>query len=322
MWDDQLLAEHVGGYTPFEADVTEFVRPGEEFRLTVRVNNQLSNVTIPPGSVTIDDRGRKKQTYLHDFYTYAGLARSVWLYSAPAVRVDDITVVTGVDGVDGVVAYEVATTSDTDVRVQIRDAAGNAVGAAEGARGEVRIPEVKLWQPGATYLYEFTVEIVEGGELVDTYPLAIGVRTVEVKGNQFLVNGEPFYFTGFGKHEDTPVRQGARRCLPRPRLRADEVDRRQLVPHVSLSLRGRGSGVRRPTWHRHHRRDGGRRAELFRHRGFGDPVVPTFGPDTVNDETKRAHVQATGMSTPATSRPPRVTSRRSCAVGRPRTASR
>ena len=45
-----------------------------------------------------------------------------------------------------------------------------------------------------------------GGELVDSYPLAVGIRTVEVSGTQFLINGEPFYFRGFGKHEDVPVR--------------------------------------------------------------------------------------------------------------------
>ena len=292
--DDQLVAEHVGGYTPFEADVTEFVRPGEEFRLTVGVNNQLSNVTIPPGSVTVDDRGRKKQMYLHDFYNYAGLARSVWLYSAPAVRVDDITVVTDVDGADGVVAYEVVTTAAAHVRVRIRDAAGNAVGAADGGRGEVRIPDVKLWQPGAAYLYEFTVEIVDDGELVDTYPLAIGVRTVEVKGNQFLINGEPFYFTGFGKHEDTAVRGkghddaylvhdfelmkwiGANSFRTSHYPYAEEVleyaDRHGVVVIDETAAVGLNYSI-----------VGG---------FFGGPVLPTFGPDTVNDQTQRSHAQA------------------------------
>jgi len=32
------------------------------------------------------------------------------------------------------------------------------------------------------------------------------VRTVEARGTQFLINGEPFYFRGFGKHEDATVR--------------------------------------------------------------------------------------------------------------------
>ena len=43
------------------------------------------------------------------------------------------------------------------------------------------------------------------GELVDVYPQPFGVRTVAVDGHRFLINGEPFYFTGFGKHEDFAV---------------------------------------------------------------------------------------------------------------------
>jgi beta-glucuronidase len=41
--------------------------------------------------------------------------------------------------------------------------------------------------------------------VVDSYTLAVGIRTVEVRGTEFLINGEPFYFTGFGRHEDIPV---------------------------------------------------------------------------------------------------------------------
>ena len=35
--------------------------------------------------------------------------------------------------------------------------------------------------------------------------MPVGLRTVEVNGTQFLINGKPFYFLGFGKHEDADV---------------------------------------------------------------------------------------------------------------------
>ena len=40
----------------------------------------------------------------------------------------------------------------------------------------------------------------------DAYSLPVGIRTVEIDGARFLINDEPFYFRGFGKHEDTAVR--------------------------------------------------------------------------------------------------------------------
>lgn len=292
--DDTLVAEHVGGYTPFEADITDLVRPGEEFRLTIAVNNELTNVTIPPGSITVDADGRKKQRYFHDFYNYAGLARSVWLYSAPAARVDDITVVTGVDGADGIVDYEIVTTAPAEVRVRILDSAGAEVGSGQGATGSVRIAQVNLWQPGAAYLYELVVELIQDGEVVDTYPLAVGVRTVEVRGNQFLINGKPFYFTGFGKHEDTAVRGkghddaylvhdfelmrwiGANSFRTSHYPYAEEVleyaDRKGIVVIDETAAVGLNYSIIS---------------------GFlGGPVVPTFGPDSVNEQTQEAHAQA------------------------------
>ena len=63
-----------------------------------------------------------------------------------------------------------------------------------------------LWRPGAAYLYDLTVEALTDERVVDSYSIPVGVRTVEVRGHEFLINGEPFYFTGFGKHEDAPVR--------------------------------------------------------------------------------------------------------------------
>ena len=136
--DDALVAQHAGGYMPFSADITDHVTPGQAFRLTVSVNNELTQATIPPGSITVTEDGRRQQSYLHDFYNYAGLHRSLWLFSTPAVTVDDITVVTGFDGTTGSVDYTIATAGGTGsetVTVSLKDADGVEVARADGARG-------------------------------------------------------------------------------------------------------------------------------------------------------------------------------------------
>jgi len=204
--NDTEVVRHEGGYLPFEADITDHVTAGQEFRLTVGVNNVLTPDTVPPGVVKELEDGRKQQGYMHDFYNYAGLHRSVWLYCVPATRVTDVTVVTDVEGATGLVRYAVEAAGDAEVRVTLRDEAGAVVATGSGATGTLTVEDVHLWQPGAAYLYDLTVELVDGDTVVDEYPLHVGVRTVEVKGNQFLINGEPFYFTGFGKHEDITVK--------------------------------------------------------------------------------------------------------------------
>jgi beta-glucuronidase len=292
--DERFVAEHVGGYTPFEADVTDLVQPGQEFRLTIGVDNRLTNETIPPGRVTVDGQGRAKQTYLHDFYNYAGLARSVRLCSVPAVRLTDVTVTTDLDGRDGRVTYRTEISGDADVRVTLLDEAGAVAAEGAGASGDLRVAEAHLCAPGAAYLYQLRLEVLQGGDVVDSFTLPVGIRSVRVDGARFLINGEPFSFTGFGKHEDSPVRGkghdnaylvhdfqlmewiGANSFRTSHYPYAEEVleyaDRHGFVvidetAAVGLNLAMAG-GI------------------------FGGEKQPTFSPGTINDATRTAHAQA------------------------------
>ncbi|KAF9877075.1 hypothetical protein CkaCkLH20_05341 [Colletotrichum karsti] len=213
--NDQLVADHSGGYTPFEADITASVKPGQKFRLTVAVSNELTWDTIPPGRIETLQSGKRKQHYQHDFFNYAGLARSVSLYAVPSISVSDITVVTDVgDGNTGIVNFEVETTQsveDNKLKVSIIDEEGDVVASVNGSKGQIKITSANLWKPGAAYLYQLRADILQGSEstcsdILDTYELNFGIRTIKVEGNRFLINNEPFYFTGFGKHEDSPIR--------------------------------------------------------------------------------------------------------------------
>ncbi|QGK70466.1 beta-glucuronidase [Allosaccharopolyspora coralli] len=205
---EQQVAEHEGGYTPFEADVTDVVTPGADNRVTVVVDNTLNWASIPPGHVE-DTPDGKRQRYHHDFFNYAGLHRPVWLYTTPKAHVDDVTVVTGLNGTTGTVNYEVEArgAEGLTVHAALRDSSGAEVAAGDGASGTLEIVDVHPWRPGEGHLYELGVELRDAsGTSVDAYSLNVGVRTVAVDGNRFLINGEPFYFTGFGMHEDHAVR--------------------------------------------------------------------------------------------------------------------
>jgi beta-galactosidase/beta-glucuronidase len=83
------VAEHEGGYTPFEADVTGVVESGAENRVTVVVNNVLTWQSIPPGDVEKTPDG-PRQRYFHDFFKCAGLHRPVWLYTTPEAHSKDV----------------------------------------------------------------------------------------------------------------------------------------------------------------------------------------------------------------------------------------
>jgi beta-glucuronidase len=291
---DEEVVSHEGGYLPFEADITAFLTPGEEVRVTVVVNNTLSFQSIPPGVIE-DGPAGKRQLYWHDFFNYAGIHRSVWLAYVPAARFEDVTVVTGVNGTSGRVDWtaEVAGAEGLDVRVTLRDETGATAATGTGASGTLEVPEVHPWEPGAAYLYALTLELVDGEEVRDEYAVNVGVRTVEVRGAEFLINGKPFYFKGFGMHEDHGtigkghsdahlvqdfelldwVGANSFRTSHYPYSEdvLDYADRHGVVildetPAVGLNM-GLGGGI------------------------FGGQGYTTFSPETINDASREVHAQ-------------------------------
>ena len=294
--DDAEVVSHEGGYTPFEAEITEQFRPGEAARITVVVNNALSFQTIPPGVIEETPNG-KRQRYFHDFFNYAGIHRPVWLYSTGPAYLTDFTVVTGLDGATGSVDYRIESRSADDALVQValRDADGVVVAAGTGASGTLTVRDVHAWAPGDGYLYDLEMQLVDqAGMVLDDYHQSVGVRTVAVDGTRFLINGEPFYFTGFGQHEDLAVIGKAHHDAfmlhdfelltwigansfrtshyPYSEDRLDYADRHGIVvidetAAVGLNM-GLGGGIP------------------------GSQGYVTFSAETINDETQTVHAQA------------------------------
>lgn len=222
-FNGKKLGSHKGGFLPFEFELEP--EPGENL-LSVAVDNRVNHSTLPVGnegavaffgsdnpgipSIELAKTRRKPQNLPNfDFFNFAGITRPVWLYTTPRGYIKDITVVPGVEGKDGTAAYRVETVGSGTVHVQILDGDRAVVAESDGPEGICRIPDVKLWNPGAAYLYSARVTFGE-----DVYEQTFGVRTVEVRGTSFLINGEPFYFKGFGKHEDSFFRgRGLDECL-------------------------------------------------------------------------------------------------------------
>nr|WP_274528353.1 beta-glucuronidase [Paenibacillus piscarius] len=202
-----FVMEHSGGFLPFEGVINEYIRPGAN-RLTVAVHNVVDYTTLPVGLYTEtegpDGKIKVKNQPNFDFFNFAGLQRPVRIYSTPQTFVEDVTVVTDYSGENGTVRYNVDISGEADIRVTVLDEEGNEVCSGAEPSGLLDIPSVRLWQPLNAYLYTLRIELLQSGQLADVYELPFGVRTVEVKDGQFLINGEPFYFKGYGRHEDTP----------------------------------------------------------------------------------------------------------------------
>ncbi|KAF4962651.1 hypothetical protein FZEAL_10976, partial [Fusarium zealandicum] len=176
------------------------------------------------------------------------------------------------------------------------DEQGDVVCQEEGLKPRLVINNVRPWQPGAAYLYQLRIDILSStGETaaLDSYELPVGVRSVKVVENKFLINGRPFYFTGFGKHEDTAVRgkgfdpaymihdfnlmawTGANSVRTSHYPYAEEfleyADRHGIVVINETAAVGLNLGIVAGM--------------------FGWKATPSFSPETCNDNTRESHAQ-------------------------------
>lgn len=196
---------HVGGFLPFEVQLNEWLKPGDNL-LTVAVDNPIDYSTLPVGGKanmmaglmggmgSSPSDGKKANNPNFDFFNYAGITRQVSIYTTPAKHIDDIELVADVqdetgDDPSATISYKVAAAGDADCRVELLDAKGQKVAESSGAEGELMVEHATLWQPGHAYLYQVRVTFGD-----DVYELPYDVRTVRVDGERFLINGRPFHY--------------------------------------------------------------------------------------------------------------------------------
>lgn len=204
----EWLGWHEGGHLPFEFDVTEHVRD-ENNLLVVRVDGNLMTNRVPPGNVPLDPQhsfgvARYPATNF-DFFPYCGIHRPVMLYTLPPYGIDDITVITEIEGTNGIVHARVSKPDTVTLRATV--SGNNTLLATETSGNEIvlTIPHAQRWSPNTPNLYDLTIELVQGGMVYDRYTLPIGIRTIRVSGSVLLLNDEPIVLRGFGRHEDFPI---------------------------------------------------------------------------------------------------------------------
>ncbi|HEX9007058.1 MAG TPA: beta-glucuronidase, partial [Bacteroidota bacterium] len=159
------VGAHEAGFLPFEFDVTEWAEPGNEVRVTIRVDNRLTDESIPQGisaEYYEDERRLREETSppaRFDFSPFGGIHRPVKLYTTPAAFIQDIKVDTTVlpEG-KGRVTVRVLTRHSTGLTLRCRlggsdtDAAAQAEPVDEQATFTFEIHDCRYWSPASTFL--------------------------------------------------------------------------------------------------------------------------------------------------------------------------
>ncbi|MFJ5955259.1 glycoside hydrolase family 2 TIM barrel-domain containing protein [Paenarthrobacter sp. NPDC092416] len=168
-----------------EFDVTTAVRPGNNV-LAVRVHQWSA-------SSYVEDQ---------DQWWMPGIFRDVTLQARPKGGISDVWLRTPFEGGAGIIDAEItAAEAAYPVRLSVPELGVDVVWDSSADVAPVAITAVEPWSAEVPRLYAATVE--SKGE---TISLNIGFRTVDIKGDQFLVNGRRVVFHGMNRHETHPDR--------------------------------------------------------------------------------------------------------------------
>lgn len=186
------LGHHEGGFTPFDFEITDRLKPTDNF-LVLRVNNTRAKDAVP--------------TVNTDWWNYGGITRPVTLIEVPETFIQDYSVqlekgstrqMKGWLQINGPHLQQ-------NITIQIPEAGINKTYQTD-ASGHVEFSfaaDLTLWSPENPKLYAVEISS-EGDHLTDR----IGFRSIAVRGTDILLNEKPIFLRGVSVHEEAPVRSG------------------------------------------------------------------------------------------------------------------
>ncbi|MGL4514424.1 MAG: glycoside hydrolase family 2 protein [Lacipirellulaceae bacterium] len=218
---------HVGGYSPFEIDVTRHVKADAFNHVAVKVDNSWVIGDVP-GPRMGDDPTHQ----MYVWRNYGGLLRSAAMVVSPAVYVKNQKVETKASpsthdiDVTAKVFLRNGSKSSRSVRVNVaisapQDREGFAASLFEGTPVEVTVPAegtatavliarlpkaaVRLWSVDSPHLYACRATARGGGNRPEhSHVASFGIRTVRVNNGSFLLNDTPVRLAGANRVEGHP----------------------------------------------------------------------------------------------------------------------
>ena len=208
-----LVGRHDCGSLPFECELSDALRLGADNLLVVEVDGSLNPWDLPPSCLNEEEARvgfhRSNPGVTYDFFPFAGIPRPVTIQlTAERRRIESLTVESEVTGTTALVQVEVGLrmAPNCEVVFQVEEISIKVANLGNGvARATLCLPSPRLWDIGKPELYRGIASLFEGEKLLDRYELTFGVRSIEVTGDELLLNGRPVFLTGLGKHEDFPV---------------------------------------------------------------------------------------------------------------------
>lgn len=192
-FDGVKIAHHYNAFTPFSAVIPN-VSEGEH-EIAVDVDNTFgehSALHIP-----------------NDYYTYGGITRPVSLELVPDTFIKGIHFTPYIkNGVWAArIQAELSSVPEENavIRLTLDDTELSTEVSSNIVTFDAEFPNVKAWSHTSPVLYMLNAVLFLNGTAADDLTERVGFRTIEIKDDKLLLNGEPIYMKGFNRHEDYAV---------------------------------------------------------------------------------------------------------------------
>ena len=179
---------HIGGFTPFNFDISDLLREGENV-VIVKVDNKRHAEDVP--------------TQIFDWWNYGGITRDVKLVKVSPVYLEDYNLqLTSLEGRQ--ISFSVKlnkpeanhTVTLTIPELKIKK---TLTTAADGTAAISMKAKPQLWSPENPKRYQVEI-MLDNSTIADS----IGFRKIETRGKQILLNGQPIFLKGISIHEEKP----------------------------------------------------------------------------------------------------------------------
>ena len=193
-FNGKKLGSHVGGFTPFNFEITSLIQEKDNF-LIVKVDNKRLKEGVP--------------TLLTDWWNYGGITRDVKLIETSNTFIQDYFIQLSTDDskkISGYLNLNGENAANQTVQINIPDL--NIIKnlkTDDNGKVSFEIPSknINYWSTENPFLYKVTIKTKE-----DKITDQIGFRSIKTKGKQILLNEKPIFLKGISIHEESPIHDG------------------------------------------------------------------------------------------------------------------
>ena len=200
----EYIGENIGGYLPFSFDITKYLKPGQENKLVVKVDNKPRIEWLPAA----------KQI---EWIQYGGIIQTVQLVGTSHTYIDDFTVITEPENnrarINCIVSVVNETDAASEMELEIEIARGTNITKKSAKLKsnpndtiqfsvDLAIDHAELWSPETPVLYTATARLKINDAVIDDITERIGIRKVSIDGNAILLNGKPIIIKGVNRYDE------------------------------------------------------------------------------------------------------------------------